>query len=73
MHGNVTRKLPVSYLKQKCHFFSFTKSNNNTAEEVLPGVLVPVEGEEKVGKGYRLVNMLEILCTHVYKWKKMIP
>jgi hypothetical protein len=25
--------------------------------------------QEKVGKGYRRVNMVQILCTHVCKWK----
>jgi hypothetical protein len=26
------------------------------------------EREEDVGKGYRRVNMVQILCTHVCKW-----
>jgi hypothetical protein len=25
--------------------------------------------ENEVGKGYRSVNMVQILCTHVCKWK----
>jgi hypothetical protein len=25
-----------------------------------------------MGKGYRRVNIEQILCTHVYKWKTMI-
>jgi hypothetical protein len=28
---------------------------------------------EEIGKGCRRVNMVEILCTHVCKQKKMIP
>jgi hypothetical protein len=31
--------------------------------------LVPVEGEKVVGKGYRKVNMVQILCTHVCNGK----
>jgi hypothetical protein len=34
--------------KQKCHFFSFTKSENRRVEEVLAGGLVPVRGRERV-------------------------
>jgi hypothetical protein len=30
--------------------------------------LVPGKGEE-MGKGYGRVNMVEILCTNVCKWK----
>jgi hypothetical protein len=26
--------------------------------------------EEEVGKGHGRVNMVQILCTHVCKWKK---
>jgi hypothetical protein len=37
-----------SYLKQtKWHFFLFTKSENRRAEQVLPGELIPVLGEDR--------------------------
>jgi hypothetical protein len=40
-----------SYLKQtKMSFFSFTKSENKRAEQVLSGVLVPVRRERKSGQ-----------------------
>jgi hypothetical protein len=26
-------------------------------------------GEEEVGKVCRMVNMVQIVCIHVYKWK----
>jgi hypothetical protein len=31
--------------------------------------LVPVGGEEEVGKGHERVNIVQILCIHVCKWK----
>jgi hypothetical protein len=31
--------------------------------------LVPVAGEKDIRKGCRRVNMVEILYTHVQKWK----
>jgi hypothetical protein len=37
--------------KQKCLFFSFTKSENKRAEHVLPERLVPVGGGERVCEG----------------------
>jgi hypothetical protein len=44
-------------------------------KQVLPGgrgvVGTGARGEE-VGKEYRRVNMVQLLCTHVCKWK-MIP
>jgi hypothetical protein len=57
-----------SYLKQKNVFFSFAKSQNERTEQVLSRGLVPVVGED-VGKGFRRVNIVQILCTHVCKWK----
>jgi hypothetical protein len=57
--------------KQKCHFiFSFIKSENRREEEQgLPrGVGTSGRGKE-VGKGYGRVNIVQILCIHVYKWK----
>jgi hypothetical protein len=66
------RKLPVT--KKKCHFFSFTKSKNRRMEQVLPGGWeergVDSSGSgEGVGKKHGKVNMVQILCTHVGKWK----
>jgi hypothetical protein len=50
---------------------------NRRAEQILPGEgeVVPVWGggtsgrREEVGKGYRRVNMVQILCIHVCKWE----
>jgi hypothetical protein len=59
-----------SYLKQvKCYFFSFTKLENRKAEQVLGRVVSTSGSGEEVGKGLGRVNILQILCTHVYKWK----
>jgi hypothetical protein len=59
-----------SYLKQtKCHFFSFTKSENRRAEQVLLGGVGNSGSGEDVGKVCRRVNMVQILCGHVCKWK----
>jgi hypothetical protein len=50
-------------------FFFFTKSGNRRVVQVLPeGVDTSRRGEE-VGKGCRRVNMVQILCTYVCKWK----
>jgi hypothetical protein len=62
-----------SYCKQaKWQFYSFTKSKNRWAELLLPvgegGFGTSGSGEE-VGKGCKRVNMMQILCTHVCKWK----
>jgi hypothetical protein len=38
-------------------------------KHILPGGCTCGNGED-VQKGYRRVNMVEILCTHVRKWKK---
>jgi hypothetical protein len=45
-------------------FFSFTKSEKRRAEQVLPGVLVPVEEEEEVGKRYNRVDMVQIYLIY---------
>jgi hypothetical protein len=59
-----------SYLKQaKLSFFSFTKSENRRAEQVLPGEVGTSGRGEEAGKGCKKVNMMHILCTHVCKWK----
>jgi hypothetical protein len=59
-----------SYLKQtKMSFFFFYKIREQE------GRIGPVWGlatngrGENVGKGYRRVNMVQILCTHICKWK----
>jgi hypothetical protein len=52
--------------KQNCLFSP--KTYNKKAKQVLFGGLVPV-GEGRIRKRYRRVNMVEILCTHVCKWK----
>jgi hypothetical protein len=68
IRGNVTRKLFVwSSLTSKMLFFKI-KMENRRAEQVLSGEFVPVGGGG-VGKGCRRVNMVQILCTHVCKWK----
>jgi hypothetical protein len=56
----------------KQNLFSFTKSVNRRIEQVLPwvrGGWYQLRGEE-MGKGYGRVNIVQILCTHVWKWKK---
>jgi hypothetical protein len=59
--------------KQKCNFFSFSKTESRKAKQVLSGVGgVGISGrEENIKKGYRRVNMVEIKCAHVCKWKKI--
>jgi hypothetical protein len=57
--------------KQKCHFFSFTKSVTRRPEQGPVCRTVDTSGSgEKVEKGYGRVNIVHILCTHVCKWKK---
>jgi hypothetical protein len=53
IHGNVTSKTPFIAIlnKQKCHFFTFTKSENRMAEQALSGGLVSVGAERMCGKG----------------------
>jgi hypothetical protein len=57
-----------TYLKQtKCHFL--IKSENRRAEQILSvGVGTCGMGED-MGKGYKRVNMVQILCPCVCKWK----
>jgi hypothetical protein len=70
IHGNVTRKLLVLNLKQtKMSFFSFTKSENKRAEQILRGGVGTSGRGEIMGKGHGRVNIVQILCTHVCKWK----
>jgi hypothetical protein len=51
-------------------FSSFTKLENKKAEQVLSdGFGTSGGGVEDVGKGCRRVNIMQILCTHICKWK----
>jgi hypothetical protein len=53
--------------KQKCHFFSFTKSENRRAKTgPVWGVGTRGRGE---GKRCRMVTIVQILHIHVHKWK----
>jgi hypothetical protein len=60
----------LSQKKKKVSFllFSITKSENKKQNSSCEGEGYHWEGEE-VGKGGRKVNMVQILCTHVCKWK----
>jgi hypothetical protein len=54
--------------KQKCHFFSFTKSENRKMEKVLSGGIIPVGVGgcgERLWKGE--------YCVHMYVSGKMRP
>jgi hypothetical protein len=63
--------LLYSYLKQTkmVFFFFFSKSKNKRVKQSPPEELVPM-GEEEMRKGCRRVNIMQILCKHVCKWKK---
>jgi hypothetical protein len=54
--------------KQKCHFFK-KKSENKKVKQLLSGEDGTSRREEEVGKGYGMVNIAQILYTHVCKWK----
>jgi hypothetical protein len=59
-----------SYLKQtKMTFYFFYKIGNRRAEQVLPGVIGTSGKGEEVRKMYGRVNIVQILCTNVCKWK----
>jgi hypothetical protein len=73
IHENVTGKSLLSYLKRtKESFFSFIKSENWTAEQVLSGGTGTSWKSEYVGKGCEKVNMVQIHCIHVCKGKNDI-
>jgi hypothetical protein len=58
--------------KQKCHFFLLFSSYRIREEEGRTGPAWGVgtgRRGEKVRRGCRRVNMVQILCTHVCKWK----
>jgi hypothetical protein len=81
MTKNSRRKLFVyislSQNSKKCHVFLFifylfssTKSQNKRAEEVQGGNGDgTVDGGEVVGKGGRKMNILQIMCIHICKYK----
>jgi hypothetical protein len=50
---------------QKC---ICSKTKNRKVKQDLSGVGTSRRGED-IRKGYRRVNMVGILCTHVQKWK----
>jgi hypothetical protein len=59
--------------KYKCHFFLFFlyiigEQEGGTGLALGAWFGTSQRGEE-VGKGCRRVNMVQILCTHVCKWK----
>jgi hypothetical protein len=60
-----------SYLKQaKCHFLNiFLLQNWRTGGQSMACLGNWYQCSEDVGKGGRSVNMVQILCTHVCKWK----
>jgi hypothetical protein len=45
--------------------------DNKKVKQALPGGGGPTSSGrgEDIRKGYKRVNMVEILCTHVWKWK----
>jgi hypothetical protein len=62
------------YLKQikMSFYFSSIKSQNRKVLQVLYGDFGTSERGEAMEKGCRSANIVQILCTHVCKWK-MIP
>jgi hypothetical protein len=59
--------------KQKCLFFFFIYKIKEQESRTGSSLGVSASGSmEEVRKGCRRVNMVQILCTHVYKWKNDI-
>jgi hypothetical protein len=58
----------VAILKKEFFFLLQSKRTGRRKRTCLGG-LVPMEEGEDVGKGCKKVNIVQILCTHVYKWK----
>jgi hypothetical protein len=56
--------------KKKSHFFSFTKLENRSAEQVLHGGNGTCRMGKEIKKGFRMMNMVQKLCIHVCKCKK---
>jgi hypothetical protein len=71
IHGNVTRKL-CSYLKQieMSSFPLFYKIGEQEGRTgPVRGIGTSGSGKE-VGKECQRVNIVQIVCTHVCRWKK---
>jgi hypothetical protein len=66
------KETTCSHLKQtKVPFFAFYKNKEQEGRTHRSCQRVGASGRGKeVGRGYRRVNMVPILCTHVCKWKK---
>jgi hypothetical protein len=60
----------LSSTSKNVNFFSFTKFENRKEEQVLWGGEEVTRGRGlDLGKECRKVNMVRILCTHVWKWE----
>jgi hypothetical protein len=57
------------YTNKNVNFFSFIKSENRKVEQVLPGEDGTNGKGEEEGKGCERVDIVQILCTPVCKWK----
>jgi hypothetical protein len=55
--------------KQKCHFFFFYKNGEQESRIGSVWVVGSSWTGEDMGRGCRRVNTVQILCTHVYKWR----
>jgi hypothetical protein len=68
-----TGSSPVLLVKQTKMSFSFIYKGREQEGKIGPGEGVQEVGTsgrgEEVGKGHGRVNMVQILCTHVCKWK----
>jgi hypothetical protein len=58
----------LAILNKNCIFY-FTKLENRKPEQVLGGEDWYQWWWEEMGKGFGRVNVLQILCPHVCKWK----
>jgi hypothetical protein len=66
VHMEMSQGNSLHYLKNAI-FFSFTKlEEGRTGPAWVVGIR---RREEDVERGCRRVNMVQILCTHVCKWK----
>jgi hypothetical protein len=61
-------KYPIQLSLTNKNFFK--QNGEQKTIQFLSGGLVSVGGGKDMGRGCRRVNMVEILCTHVCKWKK---
>jgi hypothetical protein len=59
----------IAIIKKKSQFFSFYKIREQEGRTgPIWGDWYQWEGED-MGRDCRRVNIVQILCTHVYKWK----